>query len=85
MAEDHLKKSLHDLMIDKQIGHPLEIFKILVVRLLGGIENLLNKDHNSIKEILVLDPSEHLLDCMLDYPSLQSLVGVDPCLILRGQ
>lgn len=85
MAEDHVEESLHDVMVDQQIGHPFEVLKILVVRLLGSVEDFLNKDHHTIEEILVLNLGKHFLDRMLDDPSLESLVGVEPGLVLGGE
>lgn len=72
-------------MIDQQIGHPLEVLKVLVVGLLGSVEYLLNEYHHAIEEILVLDLGEHLLDGMLDDASLECLVGVEPGLVLGGE
>lgn len=72
-------------MIDQQIGHPLEVLKVLVVGLLGSVEYLLNKYHDTIEEILVLDLGEHLLDSMLDDASLECLVGVEPGLVFGGE
>lgn len=84
-TEDDIEESLHDVVIDQQIGHPLEVLKVLVVGLLGSVEYLLDEDHHAIEEILVLDLGEHLLDGMLDDAPLESLVGVEPGLILGGE
>lgn len=85
MAEDHVEEALHDVLVDQQVGDSLEVLKVLVVGLLGSVEDLLDEDHHSVEEVLVLDLGEHLLDGILDDPSLEALVGVEAGLVLGGE
>jgi hypothetical protein len=70
-SKDEIKEALHDILTDQQVGNSLEVFKVLVVRLLGGVEDFLHKDHDSIEEVFILYPVEHLMNRVLNDTTLE--------------
>lgn len=85
MTKDHVQKSLHDVVIDEQVGNSLEVLKVLIVRLLGSVEYFFDKYHHAIEEVLILNLGEHLFYRVLDDAALESLVGVEPGLVFGGE
>jgi hypothetical protein len=67
------------------VRYPLKILKILIVRLLCRIENLLQKDKRAVKEHLIVQPLENLLNRPLQNAPLQPLEPILLVLVLRSQ